>query len=222
MGPPDGAGAQLTAALAGILVPTYVQAPAAALGFGHDLHGQQQEETMRVITVAKALVFAGVLASCGTILQSHAQAPTGGDDPAALRAEIEHLKSIAPSQGVAMTEVAYNFNNLWFAAQAGNWPLAQFYFGDTRGRLRWALRIVPVRKISTGQLELQPFLDSLEKQQLTKLGEAITAKNLPQFETAYKAALEGCHACHTASEKPYLDVQVPTAPAEPMIHFAPR
>jgi hypothetical protein len=177
---------------------------------------------MKVTMARKALVLAGAVALLGVIVPTHAQPPAGGDDPAALRAEIEHLKSIAPSQGVAMTEVAYNFNNLWFAAQAGNWPLAQFYFGDTRGRLRWALRIVPVRKLSSGQLELQPILDALEKGELAQLGDAIAAKNLPQFEEAYKATLGGCHACHTASEKPYLDVQVPTAPAEPMMHFAPR
>lgn len=150
-----------------------------------------------------------------------AQAPPS-DDPAALRAEIEHLKSILPGQSLAMTQVAYNFNNLWFAAHAGNWPLAQFYFGDTRGRLRWALRITPTRKVASGDLALQPFLDALEKAQLAQLGEAIQAKNVKQFESAYRAALEGCHACHVASEKPWLDLQVPTAPAEPMIHFAPR
>jgi hypothetical protein len=88
-------------------------------------------------------------------------------------------------------------------------------------RLRWALRITPVRKISTGELELQPCLDSLEKTPLAKLGEAIMARDIKQFEAAYRATLEGCHACHTASEKPYLALQVPTAPAEPMIHFAP-
>jgi hypothetical protein len=161
----------------------------------------------------------GVVALVGAALAQ--QGAPGGDDPAALRAEIERLKSIMPGQSLAMTQVAYNFNNLWFAAHAENWPLAQFYFGDARGRLRWALRITPVRKVSTGELELQPFLDALEKEQLAKLGEAIAAKNVAQFETAYRAALEGCHACHTASEKPYLALQVPSAPAEPMIRFAP-
>jgi hypothetical protein len=93
--------------------------------------------------------------------QSGAPAAPGGDDPAALRAEIERLKSIVPGQAFAMTQIAYNFNNLWFAAHAENWPLAQFYWSETRVRLRWALRITP-----------------------------------------------------------YLSLQVPTAPAEPMIHFA--
>jgi len=149
-------------------------------------------------------------------------APAASDDPAALRAEIERLKSIVPGQATAMTQVAYNFNNLWFAAHAANWPLAQFYASETRARLRWALRITPVRKISTGDLELQPLLDALEKEPLAKVTEAITAKNVAQLETAYRATLDSCHACHTAIEKPYLELQVPTAPAEPLIRFAPH
>ena len=174
----------------------------------------------------KPLLLAGVALACCLTAASRAQPPAAANaasnDPAALRAEIERLKSIMPGQSFAMTQVAYNINNLWFAAHARNWPLAQFYFGDARGRLRWALRITPVRKISTGDLELQPFLDSLEKGPLAKLGETIMAKDVKQFEAAYRATLEGCHACHTASEKPYLELQVPTAPAEPMLHFAPH
>jgi hypothetical protein len=144
------------------------------------------------------------------------------DDPAALRAEIERLKSIVPGQAFAMTQVAYNVNNLWFAAHAENWPLAQFYFNETRVRLRWALRITPVRKIATGDLELQPLLDSLEKGALARLGDAVMANDVVQLETAYRATLDGCHACHVASEKPYLELQVPATPAEPMIRFAPH
>ena len=171
-------------------------------------------------------LLAGIALALTLTAPSQAQAPAAANpesnDPPALRAEIERLKSIMPGQSLAMTQVAYNFNNLWFAVRAGNWPLAQFYFGDARGRLRWALRITPVRKISTGNLELEPFLDALEKTQLAKLGETIMAKDVKQFEAAYRATLEGCHACHTASEKPYLELQVPTTPAEPMIHFAPH
>ena len=169
------------------------------------------------LRTALAAVIAG-LTIAGASAQ---QAPAASDDPAALRAEIERLKSIVPGQATAMTQVAYNFNNLWFAAHAENWPLAQFYANETRTRLRWALRITPVRKISTGDLELQPFLDTLEKGPLAKIGEAVTAKNVRELEAAYRATLEACHACHVASEKPYLALQVPTAPAEPLIRFTP-
>ena len=172
------------------------------------------------------IALASLLVCFGVAWQAEAQAPpaapAASDDPAALRAEIERLKSIVPGQATAMTQVAYNINNLWFAAHAQNWPLAAFYAGEIRARLRWTLRIQPVRKISTGDLELQPLLDALEKDALTKINEAVTAKSLPQFETAYRSALEGCHSCHVAIEKPYLQLQVPTTPAEGMIRFAPN
>jgi hypothetical protein len=167
-------------------------------------------------------ILASLLACFGAIGGATAQqAPAASDDPAALRAEIERLKSIVPGQAFAMTQIAYNFNNLWFAAHAENWPLAQFYLSETRVRLRWALRITPVRKISTGDLTLQPFLDALETDHLAKVGEALTAQSVARFESAYRATLDGCHACHAASEKAFLELQVPTAPAEPMMRFAP-
>lgn len=166
----------------------------------------------------------GVLVAClAAIAAAVAQQPAPpNDDPAALRAEIERLKSIVPGQAFAMTQIAYNFNNLWFAAHAENWPLAQFYLSETRVRLRWALRITPVRKISTGDLTLQPFLDALEQDHLAKIGDALAAKSVAQFENEYRGTLEGCQACHTTSEKPYLALQVPVAPAEPLIRFAPE
>ena len=45
-------------------------------------------------------------------------------DVAALKAEIEALKRLVPSQSHAMADVDYHFANLWFAAQNANWPLA--------------------------------------------------------------------------------------------------
>ena len=177
---------------------------------------------MRSTTTLVSALIACVVLGGAVAQQGGAPAAAGGDDVAALRAEIERLKSIMPGQAFAMTQVAYNFSNLWFAAHAENWPLAQFYFNETRVRLRWALRVTPVRKISTGDLELQPFLDALEKDPLAKLGEAVAAKNVAQLEGAYRATLESCHACHAASEKAYLELQVPAAPAEPLIRFAPH
>lgn len=159
----------------------------------------------------------------GAAVNAQQPAPAASDDDvAALRAEIERLQSIVPGQAFAMTQVAYNFNNLWFAAHAENWPLAQFYVNETRVRLRWAMRITPVRKISTGEVDLQPLLDALEKGPLARAADAVAAKSVTQLETAYRDTLDGCHACHVASEKPYLELQTPTAPAEPMIRFTPQ
>jgi cytochrome c553 len=160
------------------------------------------------------------LAICAAAARAQAPPPPAGNEVAALRAEVEHLRSIAQGQSLAMMQVAYNFNMLWFAGRAKNWPLAQFYYGDARGRLRLALRIQPVRRISSGDLALQPLLDGLEKGAWAKLGEALAAKDGRQFEAAYRAALVACEGCHAAAEKPYLRLKVPRVPAEPMVDFA--
>ena len=175
--------------------------------------------------------FAGIAGVCCPVAVAVALAQEGHVPPAqdaadadvvALQAEVERLRGIVPAQAVAMTQVAYNFGNLWFAAHAENWPLAQFYFNETRVRLRWALRITPTRKLSTGEIELAPLLERLEGAQLAALGEALAAKDVPRIEENYRAMLDGCYGCHVASEKPYLKLHVPVAPAEPMIEFAPN
>lgn len=165
----------------------------------------------------------GGLALSGVAMIAPAQSAASSNvDPAALRGDIERLNGIAQGQSLAMMQVAYNFNMLWFAARAKNWPLAQFYYGDARGRLRLALRIQPVRRISTGDLALQPLLDGLEKGAWVRLGEALAAKSVKQFEAAYRDTLAFCEGCHAAAEKPWLRLKVPKAPAEPMVDFTAR
>jgi hypothetical protein len=170
---------------------------------------------------AAVLVLVGGWLLSGVAVAAEPQSPSPvNNDPAALRADIDRLNGIAQGQSLAMMQVAYNFNMLWFAARAKNWPLAQFYYGDARGRLRLALRIQPVRKLSSGDLALQPILDGLEKGPWAKVGEALAAKDVKRFEAAYKDTLTACQGCHAASEKPYLRLKVPKAPAEPMVDFA--
>ncbi len=149
------------------------------------------------------------------------QAP-GGPNLTGLQSEVGRLKDKASDQAHAMTSVAYHFNNMWFAAQAENWPLAQFYWNETRSHLRWAVRIIPVRKDAAGkEVKLQAILQAVENSPLKQLNEAIQAKDRERFVSAYKFTLENCYACHKASDKPYLRPQIPKQPADPMVNFDP-
>lgn len=139
-----------------------------------------------------------------------------------LQADIARLKDKAPDQAHAMMSVAYHFNNMWFAAEAENWPLAQFYWDETRSHLHWAVRIIPVREDRRGKpVKLVDILESLENGPLKELKQSIAEKDQEKFVDAYRFTLEGCYACHKASEKPYLRPQIPTQPAEPTINFDP-
>src|SRR5947208_14509534 len=126
---------------------------------------------------------------------------------AAVKAEIERLKGIVPDQSHAMKDVAYHFANLWFAAQKKNWPLAEFYWAETRSHLRWAVRIIPVRKDPQGkEVRLADLLDPIEKTALEAVHKTIREQNSEQFPEAYTQMLARCYACHVASCKPILRI----------------
>jgi len=148
--------------------------------------------------------------------------PSQAEAIAALQAEIERLRAVQPAQAVAMTVVEYNFTNLWFAAHEKNWPLATFFLSETRARLRWALRISPERRVSTGTIALQPYLDAFEQAPYAALAAALESHDIRAFEAAYEQGLGGCQSCHAASEKAYLRFRAPSAPAIHLIDFAPE
>lgn len=123
-------------------------------------------------------------------------------------------------QAHVMADVGYHFANLWFAVENGNWPLAQYYLGETRSHLAWAVSIHPVRKTSTGaEVDLKGILDAVDNSFLSEVAKAIQSKDTPKPKSAYQQTLVGCYACHTACEKPFLRLQIPTAPAATIINF---
>lgn len=138
-------------------------------------------------------------------------------------ADIKMLKDRTPDQAHAMVSVAYHFNNMWFAAEVKNWPLAEFYWNETRSHLRWSVRIIPVRKDTAGQdIKLEEILQAVENSPLKQLKEAIDAKDSEKFVAAYRFTLESCYSCHKAADKPYLRPRIPEHPAEPSINFDPK
>jgi len=139
------------------------------------------------------------------------------------QSETNSVDGRVPDQAHAMADVGYHFANLWFAADKQNWPLANYYLGETRSHLRWAVRIHPVRKTSTGaEVELKGILDAIDNSFLTQVGKSIENKDTAGFKTAYRQTLTGCYACHTACEKPYLRPQVPNAPDVSILNFDPN
>jgi hypothetical protein len=165
---------------------------------------------------------AGMLFSRG---QGTANAQAQGapqSEIAALRAEIDVLRRLVPDQAHAMADVDYHFANLWFAAQAANWALADFYLDETRSHLNWAARIRPLRKLSSGaELDVRAILQGVEQSSLSQLKTAIGRRDHKSFEIAYRQAVTECYGCHKAAEKPYLRPHIPEAPATRMINLSP-
>lgn len=164
----------------------------------------------------------GTLALLATTTHVTADDAENHEAIAALKTEVERLKGMVPDQSHAMKDVAYHFSNLWFAGTNKNWPLAEFYLKETRSHLRWAVRIIPVRKTPQGQdFHLAEYLDPMEKTVIKDVEDSITAKDEKDFRKRYQLMMDTCYACHVAAGKPYLRLQTPFQPEVPIIRFDP-
>ena len=140
----------------------------------------------------------------------------------ALRADVARLKANAPSQSHTMSDVGYHWSNLWFAGEKKNWPLAQFYFDETRQHILWTIRLRPVRKGPDGNdVNLVPIFEGIDTSAFKMMADAIAQKDPKTFATAYRTTLEACYGCHKAAGKPYLRPAIPTAPAQTIVNFDP-
>jgi hypothetical protein len=182
------------------------------------------------LTIVLAFVLGVLFGSIALSLMSRptlaGEAPPPPDakpvDIIALKADVERLKGLATDQSHVMADVAYHYSNLWFAGQKENWPLAQFYVDEVRAHLRWAVRVIPVRKDPKGvEIKLADVLSPIEAGNLESLRKCIADKDKAQFEIAYRQMMGSCYACHLIVGKPYLRLQVPEHPESPMINMSP-
>lgn len=153
------------------------------------------------------------------VMATTADAPV---DLTAMEAEVTRLKGVAPSASVAMADVGFHFSNLWFAGQKQNWPLATYYFNESRNHIRWLVRITPMPKGPTGELiDLQGIFDGIDGSVLKELRDTIDKKDGARFAATYRQTLEACYSCHKAVGRPYLRPMIPTTPPQTIINMDP-
>ena len=148
---------------------------------------------------------------------------SGTQELAQLREQVRKLEGLVPDQAAVMTKVGYHFTNMWFAAEQENWPLAEFYLGEARANIKWAVRAKPLRRGPNNEdVDLNAIAQALDNGQLTDLKKAIGAKDKARFIVLYDETLKTCYACHKASAKPYLRPQRPQQPEVRIINMDPN
>src|SRR5919205_584013 len=96
-------------------------------------------------------------------IKEQTKAETAKIDLEALSNDVAKLKDITPSNSHLMADVGFHYNNLWFAGQKKNWPLATFYYNETRGHIRWLIRKSPTTKTPDGEVvNLQGIFDGID------------------------------------------------------------
>ena len=139
-----------------------------------------------------------------------------------LEKRINDLSALLPGQGAVMSLVGYYFGNLWFAINAENWPLAEFYLHECRETLERAVDIKPIRQDLAGlDVDLVAMAEALDDTQFTQMDATIRARDKAGSIFVYRDAMIVCYSCHMSTGKPFLNVRIPATPPSLGIEFDP-
>jgi len=125
---------------------------------------------------------------------------------------VEDVAAIQPGLGRIMPEVGARTWKLYYAAQAGNWPLANFQWKEIKGLMELGAFTRPKHEGA-----LNEFLE----QNWPAIQEAIKKEDFTAFEAAFKAAVDAGNAYHEMKDKPYLIWKLPSTPP-PDLDMRPR
>ncbi len=179
----------------------------------------------RWLRLFSCAILVGSAAACQPQSASTAGSPAAeatAREVAALKADVQALKDKASSASVAMADVSFHWANLYFAGQAKNWPLANYYYSEARNHVRWLIRINPTPKGPDGMpVDLKGIFDAIDTSTFAAVKAAIDKKDSAQFPVVYKAALESCYSCHKSVGRAYLRPQIPKTVPQTIVNLDP-
>jgi hypothetical protein len=131
-------------------------------------------------------------------------------DAASLQKQIDQMKSVLPKFAIPMREVGDRFQNMYFAAEGGNWALAAYMSKYMNGALNPATLTKPNE---------YPAWKNFYENAFAPVNNAINAKDLKAFETAYTAVTQTCNACHQAMGYGFIKIVKLSTPADNGIDY---
>lgn len=115
--------------------------------------------------------------------------------------EMANTNAVLPQHiGVVMREIADRFSTSYWAANGGNWGLAQYQLMG----LKEALDVAKAKRPA-----LAPVLTSFEQTYNAPLLKAVNQTNLSEFNRRFSFAIKGCNECHSKLGRGFLRYQVP-------------
>lgn len=124
--------------------------------------------------------------------------------------QIDEIRSALPKFAIPMREVGDRFQNMYFAAQGGNWALAAYMSKYMNGAMNPASVTKPDEyKVWKG------FYEGT----FAPVNKAIQAKDLKAFDAAYAAVIKDCNSCHEGMGYGFIKVAKLKAPADPGINY---
>lgn len=128
------------------------------------------------------------------------------------RLELEELTSLQPGLARLMPEIGARFWKCFYAARAGNWPLAMWQLKEMRKLMR------------LGEVTRPKYTDDLEEyvnQEVDVLMRALEQQDLARFERLFHDAVDAANDLHRRWKKPWIVWKLPETPP-PDLDLTPR
>jgi hypothetical protein len=122
-----------------------------------------------------------------------------------------------PGLGEFMTATQLRHAKLWFAGKDSNWDLAAYEIDEIKEGLEDAARLHP----NFDGVPVADMIRSIINPRIEELERVITAKSLAKFVVAFDELTSSCNSCHAAANKPFIQIQRPTAPPLTNQNFSP-
>ncbi len=125
-----------------------------------------------------------------------------------------------PGLGEIMSAQQMRHAKLWFAGQAGNWPLAAYEVDELEEGFADVVKFHPTHRDSPERLS--DLVPEMMTAPLKQLRSAIVAKDDARFKQAFDALTGACNACHQATRFGFNVVIRPTTNPYSNQRFEPR
>ena len=121
-------------------------------------------------------------------------------------AQSEPKEPFTPGLGEIMTLQQMRHLKLWYAGQAGNWPLADYELDELKEGFEDIVKYYPTLDgAPTGTMAA-----AVTDGEVAALNKAIAAKDRKQFTAGFDKLTAACNACHQSAKHAFIIVQRPS------------
>jgi hypothetical protein len=153
-------------------------------------------------TITKVVIGVGLLLAGGSTLVCAA-----GED---MQKEIEGIKGALPKFAIPMREVGDRFQDMYFAAEGGNWGLAAYMSKYMHNAMNPAKVTKPKEYADW---------ESFYNGEIVKVNKTIADQNLKAFKKEYKAIIASCNNCHEGMGYGFIKVVKQQSPPDKGIQY---
>jgi hypothetical protein len=125
-----------------------------------------------------------------------------------VKEQIREIRAVMPKFGIPMREVGERFQNMYYAAQAGNWGLASYMAKSMNAAMS---------PIKVSQAYLYPFWENFYASYFKPVTLAIEGGDASTFEKECATVIGKCNSCHYEMGFAFIKVRKPPGPATQLL-----